>query len=61
MKARFTDTQIITMIKEAGKKTADVCRRHGISAAIFYKYSSKHGAMEPSDAKPFRALEDEND
>ncbi len=50
------------MIKEqeAGEKTADVCRRHGISSATFYKYKSKYGGMEPSDAKRLRALEDEN-
>ncbi len=62
MKARFTDEQIIAMIKEqeAGEKTADVCRRHGISSATFYKYKSKYGGMEPSDAKRLRALEDEN-
>jgi len=49
MKARFTDEQIIAMIKEheAGEKTADVCRRHGISSATFYKYKrkSKYGGM----------------
>ena len=58
MKARFTDEQIIAMIKEqeAGEKTADVCRRHGISSATFYKYKSKYGGMEPSDAKRFRVL-----
>ena len=75
MKARFTDEQIIAlsvialqspagqwMIKEQeyGEKTADVCRRHGISSATFYKYKSKYGGMEPSDAKRLRALEDEN-
>lgn len=62
MKARFTDEQIIGMIKEqeSGEKTADVCRRHGISSATFYKYKSKYGGMEPSDAKGLRALEDEN-
>ena len=62
MKARFTDEQIIAMIKEqeAGEKTADVCRRHGISSATFYKYKSKYGGMEPSDARRLRALEDEN-
>jgi putative transposase len=51
MKARFTDEQIISMIKEqeSGEKTADVCRRHGISSATFYKYKSKYGGMEPSD------------
>jgi putative transposase len=62
MKVRLTDEQIIAMIKEqeAGEKTADVCRRHGISSATFYKYKSKYGGMEPSDAKRLRALEDEN-
>jgi len=50
------------MIKEqeSGEKTADVCRRHGNSSATFYKYKSKYGGMEPSDAKRLRALEDEN-
>ena len=62
MKARFPDEQIISMIKEqeSGEKTADVCRRRGISSATFYKYKSKYGGMEPSDAKRLRALEDEN-
>ena len=61
MKARFTDAQIIGMIKEqeAGEKTAEVCRRHGISSATFYKYKSKYSGMEPSDAKRLLALEDE--
>jgi putative transposase len=51
-----------TIIKEqeSGEKTADVCRRHGISSATFYKYKSKYGGMEPSDAKRLRVLEDEN-
>ncbi len=55
MKARFTDEQIIAMIKEreAGEKTADVCRRHGISSATFYKYESKYGGMHC--AIPYRA------
>ena len=58
MKTRFTDEQIIQMIKEqeAGEKTADVCRRYGISQGTFYKYKSKYGGMEPSDAKTLRAL-----
>ena len=62
MKKRFTDERIIQMIKEqeAGEKTADVCRRHGISQGTFYKYKSKYGGMEPSDAKRLRALESEN-
>jgi putative transposase len=62
MKSLFTDEQIIRMIKEqeAGEKTADVCRRHGISQATFYKFKSRYGGMEPSDAMRLRALEDEN-
>jgi putative transposase len=58
MKTRFTDEQIIQMIKEqeAGEKTADVCRRYGISQGTFYKYKSKYGGMEPSDAKKLRAV-----
>ncbi|MEP1962399.1 MAG: transposase [Tateyamaria sp.] len=51
MKARFTDEQIITMIKEqeSGEQTADVCWRHEISSATFYKYKSKYGGMEAQD------------
>ena len=62
MKARFTDEQILAIIKELelGEMTADVCCRHGISSATFYKYKSKYGGMEPSDAKRLRAREDEN-
>jgi putative transposase len=50
------------MIKEqeADEKTADVCRQRGIISATFYKYKSKYGGMEPSDAKRLQALEDEN-
>ena len=62
MKKRFTDEQIISILKEqeAGELTADVCRRHGISQATFYKYKSRYGGIEPSDAKKLRALEVEN-
>ena len=62
MKKRFTDEQIIAMLKEqeAGEKTADLCRRYGISQGTFYKYKSKYGGMEPSDAGRLRALEAEN-
>ena len=61
-RSRFTEEQIIGILREqeAGMKTADMCRRHGISEATFYKYKSKYGGMEPSDAKRLRALEDEN-
>ncbi len=60
MKARFTDEQIIAMIKEqeVGGKTADVFQRHRISSASLYKYKSEHGRIKPSDAKRLRALED---
>ena len=62
MKPRFSDEQIIQIIKEqeAGERTADVCRRHGISTGTFYKYKARFGGMELSDAKKLRALEDEN-
>jgi len=60
--SRFTDEQIIGMIKEqeAGMPTAEVCRKHGVSTASFYKYKAKFGGMEVSDARKLKALEDEN-
>jgi putative transposase len=63
MKAsRFNEEQIIAILREheAGAKTAEVCRRHGISDATFYKWKAKYGGMEVSDAKRLKALEDEN-
>lgn len=45
---------------EAGAKTADLCRKHGISAATFYNWKAKFGGMDVSEAKRLRALEDEN-
>ena len=58
----FTEEQIIGILKEqeAGSKTADVCRKHGISDATFYKYKAKYGGMDVSDARKLKALEDEN-
>ena len=60
--SRFSDEQVIGMIKEqeAGMPTAEVCRKHGISTASFYKYKAKFGGMEVSDARKLKALEDEN-
>ena len=61
-KSRFTEAQIISMIKEqeAGMPTAEVCRRHGLSPATFYKYKSKYGGMGLSDVNRLKMLEDEN-
>ena len=63
MKAsRFTEEQIIGISREqeAGAKTADVCRKHGISSATFYKWKARFGGLEVSDAKRLKSLEDEN-
>ena len=59
---RFTEEQIIGILKEheAGVKTADLCRKHGISQATFFKWKSKFGGMDVSDARKLKALEDEN-
>jgi putative transposase len=46
--------------QEAGATTADVCRKHGVSSATFYKWKGKYGGLEVSDAKRLKALEDEN-
>ena len=61
-RSRFSDEQIIAILKEqeAGMATAEVCRRHGISGATFYKWKSKFGGLEVSEAKRLRQLEDEN-
>ena len=61
-RSRFTEEQIIGMLREqeAGMKTADVCRKHGISAATFYKFKAKYGGMDVSDARRLKALEEEN-
>ena len=61
-RSRFTEEQIIAILKEqeAGVSTADVCRRHGVSSATFYKWKAKFGGLEVSEAKRLRQLEDEN-
>jgi len=60
--SQFTEEQIIGILREqeAGAKTTEVCRRHGISSATFYKWKAKYGGLEVSDAKRLKALEDEN-
>ena len=59
---RYTEEQVLVILKqhEAGVKTADVCREHGISAATFYGWKSKYGGMEVSEAQRLKAMEDEN-
>ena len=59
---QFTEEQIIGILKQAdaGMKTAELCREHGISDATFYKWKAKFGGLTVSDAKRLRALEDEN-
>ncbi len=61
-RSRFSDEQIIAIVKEqeAGTKTADVCCKHGISDATFYKWKAKYGGLEISEARRLKALEDEN-
>jgi putative transposase len=61
-KSRFTEAQIIGMIKEqeAGLPTAELCRKHGLSPATFYKMKAKYGGMDLSDANRLKQLEAEN-
>ncbi|ETX13410.1 hypothetical protein OCH239_10535 [Roseivivax halodurans JCM 10272] len=61
-RSKFSEEQIIAILREqeAGAKTADVCRRHGISSATFYTWKSRYGGMDVSDVKRLKALEEEN-
>ena len=61
-RTRFTEEQIIGILKEAeaGAKTAELARRHGISEATIYNWKAKYGGLEVSEAKRLRALEEEN-
>lgn len=59
---KFTEEQIIKVLKqaEAGIPAKELCRQYAIAQATFYKWKTKFGGMEVSDAKKLRALEDEN-
>ncbi len=61
-KSRFSEEQIIAVLKEseAGLETGELCRRHGITRACFYRWKSKFGGLELSEAKRSRQLEEEN-
>ena len=61
-KSRYTEEQIIAILKqhEAGVKTADLCREHGISDATFYNWKAKYGGLDVSEAQRLLQMEDEN-
>ncbi len=61
-RSRFTEEQIIAVLREhdAGTRTAELCRKHGISDATLYKWKAKYGGLGVSEAARLRALEDEN-
>ena len=61
-RTRFSEEQIIGVLKkaEAGAKTADLARRHGVSEATIYNWKAKYGGLEVSEARRLRALESEN-
>jgi len=60
--SRFKEEQIIGILREqeAGMSTAEVCRKHGISSATFYKWKARYGGLDVSDARRLKSLEDEN-
>lgn len=60
--SRFTEEQIIAILaeQERGQKTAEVCRKHGISPNTFYKWKAKYGGLDISDARKLKSLETEN-
>ena len=61
-KSRFSEEQIIAVLaeQERGMATAEVCRRHGISSATYYKWKAKYGGLDVSDARKLKTLESEN-
>ena len=61
-RSRFSQEQIVAILREqeAGVSTAELCRKHGVSSATFYKWKAKYGGLDVSEAKRLKALEDEN-
>jgi putative transposase len=61
-KSRFTEEQKVAIVQQAGAgaKIGELCRRHGITETTFYRWRAKYDGLQVSDAKRFRALEDEN-
>jgi len=61
-KSRFKEEQIVAILQEyeAGAKVSELCRRHGMSSAAFYKWKAKYGGMQISDVKRLKDLEEEN-
>ena len=61
-RSRFTEEQIIAILaeQERGMKTAELCRKHGISQNTFYKWKARFGGLDVSDARRLKSLETEN-
>ena len=61
-RSRFTEEHIIAVLREqeTGVAVAELCRKHGVSSATFYKWKAKFGGLDVSEAKRLKALEDEN-
>ena len=61
-KSRFTEAQIVNILKEyeAGKQTKDICREYGIAVPTFYSWRQKYGGMDAQQLKELKALQEEN-
>ena len=60
-KSRFTESQIVSILKEAdaGRKVAEICRKHGISEATYYHWKSRYGGLSISELKRMKEMETE--